>query len=276
MLRDGYYVEVISTGDEILFGRIVDTNSTWIARRAAELGAPLRRVTSVGDDLGEISGVLREALDREADLILFTGGLGPSKDDLTVDAIGLALSRDVVRDQGAVEWIRKKYAERGIHNTTRGERMARVVDGSRALENPVGMATGMELVEEGSTIMTFPGVPSEMKAMFDAYAAPLIEGRTTSRFAANTVVARVVFKEFFPKYLGMQADYPDVYIKNAATPPESPEERAKVKDITVDVVAEGGSREESVKILDEVLSEFDRRLGEVGGHLILDGEPKSS
>jgi molybdenum cofactor synthesis domain-containing protein len=276
MLRDGYYVEVISTGDEILFGRIVDTNSAWIARRAAELGAPLRRVTSVGDDLGEISGVLREALEREADLILFTGGLGPSEDDLTVDAIGLALSREVVLDQGAVEWIRKKYAERGLHNTTRGERMARVVDGSRALENPVGMATGMELVEGGSTIMTFPGVPSEMKAMFDAYAAPLIEGRTTSSFAANTVVARVVFKEFFPKYLGMQADYPDVYIKNAATPPESPEERAKVKDITVDVVAKGGSREESAKILDEVLAEFDRRLGEVGGRLILDGEPKRS
>jgi len=276
MLRDGYYVEVISTGDEILFGRIVDTNSAWIARRAAELGAPLRRVTSVGDDLGEISGVLREALEREADLILFTGGLGPSEDDLTVDAIGLALSREVVLDQGAVEWIRKKYAERGLHNTTRGERMARVVDGSRALENPVGMATGMELVEGGSTIMTFPGVPSEMKAMFDAYAAPLIEGRTTSRFAANTVVARVVFREFFPKYLEMQADYPDVYIKNAATPPESPEERAKVKDITVDVVAEGGSREESAKILDEVLAEFDRRLGEVGGRLILDGEPKRS
>lgn len=276
MLRDGYWIEVISTGDEILFGRIVDTNSAWIARRAAELGAPLRRVTSVGDDLGEISGVLREALGRGPDLILFTGGLGPSEDDLTVEAIGLALSRDVVLDQGAVEWIRGKYAERGIHNTTRGERMARVVDGSRALENPVGMATGMEVVEGGSTIMTFPGVPSEMKAMFDAYAAPLIEGRTTSRFAANTVVARVVFKEFFPKYRGMQADYPDVYIKNAATPPESPEERAKVKDITVDVVAEGGSREESVKILDEVLAEFDRRLGEVGGRLILDGEPKRS
>lgn len=276
MLRDGYWIEVISTGDEILFGRIVDTNSAWIARRAAELGAPLRRVTSVGDDLGEISGVLREALGRGPDLILFTGGLGPSEDDLTVEAIGLALSRDVVLDQGAVEWIRGKYAERGIHNTTRGERMARVVDGSRALENPVGMATGMEVVEGGSTIMTFPGVPSEMKAMFDAYAAPLIEGRTTSRFAANTVVARVVFKEFFPKYRGMQADYPDVYIKNAATPPESPEERAKVKDITVDVVAEGGSREESVKILDEVLAEFDRRLREVGGRLILDGEPKRS
>ncbi len=276
MLRDGYNVEVISTGDEILFGRIVDTNSAWIARRAAELGAPLRRVTSVGDDLQEISGVLKGAMDREADLILFTGGLGPSRDDLTVDAIGLALNRDVVRDQGAVEWIRRKYAERGLHNTTRGERMARVVDGSRALENPVGMATGMELVEGSSTIMTFPGVPSEMKAMFDAYAAPLIEGGSASRFAANTVVARVVFRDFFPVYRRMQADYPDVYIKNAATPPEAPEERVKVKDITVDLVAEGGSQEESELILEEVLAEFSRRLGEVGGKLILDAEVQRS
>ena len=276
MRRDGYWVEVISTGDEILFGRIVDTNSAWIARRAAELGVWLRRVTSVGDDLGEISGVLREALRRGPDLVLFTGGLGPSEDDLTVEAIGLALGRDVVLDQGAVERIRRRYEERGIHDTVRGERMARVVDGSRALENPVGMATGMELVEGGSTIMTFPGVPSEMKAMFDAYAAPLIEGRTSSRFAANTVVARVVFRDFFPVYRRMQVDYPDVYIKNAATPPESPEERMRVKDITVDVVAEGGSREESAGILGEVLAEFDRRLGEVGGRLILDAKVQRS
>ena len=276
MRRSGYWVEVISTGDEILFGRIVDTNSAWIARRAAELGAPLRRVTSVGDDLGEISGILRDALGRGPDLILFTGGLGPSEDDLTVEAIGQALGRDVVLDQGAVERIRRRYEERGIHDTARGVKMARVVDGSRALENPVGMATGMELVEGGSTVMTFPGVPSEMKVMFDAYAAPLIEGRSASRFAANTVVARVVFRDFFPVYRGMQADYPDVYIKNAATPPEAPEERAKVKDITVDVVAEGGSREESESILGEVLAEFGRRLGEVGGSLILDAEVQRS
>jgi molybdenum cofactor synthesis domain-containing protein len=276
MRRDGYWVEVVSTGDEILFGRIVDTNSAWIARRAAELGARLRRITSVGDDLDEISEVLREVVGRSPDLILFTGGLGPSEDDLTVEAIGLTLGRDVVFDQGAVERIRRRYEERGIRSTARGERMARVVDGSRALENLVGMATGMELVEGGSTIMTFPGVPSEMKAMFNAYAAPLIEGGTTSRFAANTVVARVVFRDFFPVYRRMQVDYPDVYIKNAATPPEAPEERLRVKDITVDVVVEGGSREESEGVLEEVLAEFDRRLGEVGGRLILDLEPGRS
>ena len=269
-------MEVISTGDEILFGRIVDTNSAWIARRAAELGAPLRRVTSVGDDLGEISGVLLEALERRPDLIIFTGGLGPSKDDLTMVAIGLALGRKVIFDQQAVERIRRRYRERGIQVTTRVERMARIVDGSRALENVVGMATGIEIVEGDTTVMAFPGVPGEMKAMFDAYAAPLIEGGTALRFVANTVVARVVFKDFFPVYRGMQADYPDVYIKNAGTSPEGPEERARVKEITVDVVVKGENQDECEVTLENVLAEFDRRLGEVGGILILDSVGRRS
>ena len=134
----------------------------------------------------------------------------------------------------------------------------------------------MELVEGGATVMMFPGVPGEMKAIFDAYAAPLIEGGTTSRFAANTVVVRVVFRDFFPVYRGMQADYPGVYIKNAGTSPEGPGERVQVKEITVDVVVEGGSREESEVTLGEVLEEFDRRLGEVGGRLILDAEGRRS
>ncbi|MBQ03782.1 hypothetical protein CL673_03605 [Candidatus Bathyarchaeota archaeon] len=276
MRGEGFWVEVISTGDEILFGRIVDTNSAWIARRAAELGAPLRRVTSVGDDLGEISGVLLEALERRPDLIIFTGGLGPSKDDLTMVAIGLALGRKVIFDQQAVERIRRRYRERGIQVTTRVERMARIVDGSRALENVVGMATGIEIVEGDTTVMAFPGVPGEMKAMFDAYAAPLIEGGTALRFVANTVVARVVFKDFFPVYRGMQADYPDVYIKNAGTSPEGPEERARVKEITVDVVVKGENQDECEVTLENVLAEFDRRLGEVGGILILDSVGRRS
>ncbi len=272
MVRNGFQVEVISTGDEILFGRIIDSNSAWIARRTAELGAPLQRITSVGDDIEEISCILLETLKRNPNLIIFTGGLGPSTDDLTVEAIGLALGRDIVFDQGAVEKIRRSYAERGIQDTTRGERMARIVDGSRALVNYVGMATGMEYVVGNTTIMTFPGVPSEMKAMFDMYAAPIIEDKSSSRFAANTVIARVVFKDFFPVYRKMQSDYPNVYIKNAATPPESQEERMRVKDITVDVVAEGSNQDESEVILQEVLDEFDNRLAKVGGKLILDAE----
>ncbi|MCW3979438.1 MAG: competence/damage-inducible protein A [Candidatus Bathyarchaeota archaeon] len=268
MRRYGFSVEVIATGDEIMFGRIVDTDSAWIAKRAAELGARLRRVTCVGDDADEIGDALREALGRGNDLIVFTGGLGPSEDDITVEAIGRALGREVVLDPETVEKIRGIYAARGIHDMSRGKRMARILEGSRGLSNPVGMSSGMMLREGGTTIVTFPGIPVEMQAMFEEHVAPFIEERAGSRFVARTVTARVVFRDFFPVYRGMQGDSPDVYLKNAATPPESPEGRLRVHDIKVDVVVEGGTREEGEARMAEVLGEFGRRLGEVGGELI--------
>jgi len=264
----GFSVEVIATGDEIMFGRIVDTNSSWIARRAAELGARLRRVTCVGDDVDEIGAALREALRRENDMVIFTGGLGPSEDDLTVESIGRALGRGVMLDSGAVEKIRRIYAARGVHDTSRGERMARVLEGSDAIPNPVGMSTGMILREGRTTIVTFPGIPAEMEAMFNEHVAHIIEERSRSRFVARTVTARVVFNDFFPVYREMQRDYPDVYLKNAATPPESPEERLRVKDIKVDVVAEGATREECEARMRAVLEDFGRRLGAFGGKLL--------
>lgn len=270
MRREGYGVEIVVTGDEILFGRIQDTNSHWLARRVAELGAHLRRVTCVGDDVDEIAGVLREALGRSNELIVFTGGLGPSEDDLTVEAISRAVGRDVILDQGAVEKIRRIYASRGIHDTSRGERMARVVDGSKAMPNPVGMSAGMILPVGDTTVVTFPGIPAEMRAMFDESVAPMIEERATSRFAAETVTARIVFRDFFPIYRQLQADYPGVYIKNAATSPEGPEERVKVKEIKVDIVVESATREMSLAKLGAVLEDFRGRLEGQGGSLLVD------
>jgi len=126
----------------------------------------------------------------------------------------------------------------------------------------------MMLREGGTTIVTFPGIPVEMQAMFEEHVKPLIEENAASRFVARTVTARVVFRDFFPVYRGMQGDYPDVYLKNAATPPESPEGRLRVHDIKVDVVVEGGTREEGEARMAEVLGEFGRRLGEVGGELL--------
>jgi nicotinamide-nucleotide amidase len=269
-LQGGYSVEIIATGDEILLGRIVDTNSSWIERRAAELGAPVRRVTCVGDDVNEIASVLQEALTRRNDLIIFTGGLGPSEDDLTVEAIGRVVGRKVVLDEESVERIRRGYAERGVRSTARLERMARVVEGSKALLNPVGMATGMMLLEGGAVIMTFPGVPAEMKAMFDKYAVPIIEGETASKLVARTVTARMVFMDFFPMYRRMLSDHPDVYIKNVATPPEDAEERRKVKDIRVHIVVKGATSEESEKRIETVLREFKSRIEALQGELILD------
>ena len=268
MSGDGYRVEIVVTGDEVLFGRIQDTNSNWLAGRLAELGARLRRVTCVGDDVGVIASVLRDSLGRSNNMIVFTGGLGPSEDDMTVEGIARAVGREVILDQGAVERIRRVYSERGIHDTARGERMARVLEGSTAISNPVGMSTGMILREGGTTIVTFPGIPAEMQAMFEEHVAPVIEERSGSRHVARTVTARVVFKDFFPVYHQMQRDYPDAYLKNAATPPESPEERSMVKDIKVDVVVGASTREEGENRMHLLLKDFRERIEAIGGKLL--------
>jgi molybdopterin-biosynthesis enzyme MoeA-like protein len=84
------------------------------------------------------------------------------------------------------------------------------------------MLTGMMLLVRGTTVVTLPGVPAEMRAMFDGHVAPFIEERSCSRFVARTVTARVVFKDFFPVYRQMRRDYPEAYLKTAATPPKSP------------------------------------------------------
>jgi nicotinamide-nucleotide amidase len=86
-------IEVIATGDELVYGRILDTNSHWLAKRVTEMGVKLRRVTMIGDEPELIASTLKEALLRDAHFIIITGGLGPSEDDLTVDSIGIALER---------------------------------------------------------------------------------------------------------------------------------------------------------------------------------------
>jgi len=267
MRREGYSLEIITTGDEILFGRILDSNSNWLAVRATELGAHLHRITTVGDDVDDISAVLKDTLSRENDMIIFTGGLGPSEDDLTVESIAQTVNRGLVVDQGAFEKIRRSYERRGFTNLERGKRMARIVEGSRAIPNPVGLSAGMVLPIGDTLVVTFPGIPVEMKAMFDETVAPLIEGKASTRFTARTITARVVFGEFFPIYRAMQADYPDAYIKNAATPPERANERVQVREIKVDIVVEAPSLEESVARIHEIISDFRRRIEAKNGEI---------
>ena len=146
--REGCRVEIIATGDELMYGRITDTNSSWIARRLAELGGTLRRVTMIGDEPDLIASTLTEALDRDAHFIIFTGGLGPSEDDLPLDAIGATLGRNTVIDKTTATKIRSVYKKRGITEPAdfaRGERMARILEGSEPMQNTVGFSVGMRV-----------------------------------------------------------------------------------------------------------------------------------
>ena len=261
-------IEIIATGDELVYGRILDTNSHWLANRVAEMGARLRRVTMIGDEPDLIASTLNDALLRDAHFIIFTGGLGPSQDDLTVDSIGMALGKETMIDEEGASKIEAVYRKRGLTDTAqinRGRKMARVLVGSKPLQNPVGFAVGMAIDVGGKTVCTLPGVPSEMKGMFDAHVAPMIESESSSVFLAKTYNISMVWKDFFPLYREMQQDYPDIYIKNAATPPVEGEDRDKVHTIKVDFVLEASTHEEADQMMEEFLADYYRRIESVGG-----------
>lgn len=261
-------IEIIATGDELIYGRILDTNSHWIAKRVAEMGARLRRVTMIGDEPALIGSTLLNALKRDAHFIVITGGLGPSEDDLTVDSIGKALGQSTVIDEEGASKIEATYRKRGITEQSsidRGRRMARILEESQPMQNPVGFAVGMKIDIGGKTICTLPGVPSEMKGMFDAHVAPLIMSQTNTVFVARTFNVSMVWKDFFPLYRRMQVDYPDIYIKNAATPPVEDEDRDKVHTIKVDFVLEAPTFEEAERDMEDFLAIYRRRIDEVGG-----------
>jgi molybdenum cofactor synthesis domain-containing protein len=261
-------IEIIATGDELIYGRILDTNSHWIAKRVAEMGAHLRRVTMIGDEPEIIASTLNEALLRDAHFIIVTGGLGPSSDDLTVDSIGMALNKETIIDEVGAGKIEARYRERGITDEAqinRGRRMARVLEGSLALQNPVGFAVGLAVDVANKTVCTLPGVPAEMKGMFDAHVAPLIESESTSVFYAKTYNVSMIWRDFFPIYTQMQHDYPEIYIKNEATPPVEGDDRTKVHTIKVDFVLEAPTRDEAEAKMNDFLADYQKRIDVAGG-----------
>ena len=142
--------------------------------------------------------------------------------------------------------------------------MARVLEGSKPLQNPVGFAVGMAVDVAGKTVCTLPGVPEEMKGMFDANVAPMIESESTSVFLAKTYNISMVWKDFFPLYRQMQIDYPEIYIKNAATPPVEGEDRSKVHTIKVDFVLEATTHEEAEEKMRNFLEDYHRHIQEIG------------
>ncbi|MCX6648951.1 MAG: competence/damage-inducible protein A [Candidatus Bathyarchaeota archaeon] len=260
-------VELIATGDELIYGRILDTNSNWLAKRLTEIGAELRRVTMVGDDYDDMRDALIGALDRDAEIIIFTGGLGPSEDDFTVDAIGRALSKAVINDPVGFQKIKEIYERRGS-DLKRGARMTRILEGSEAIQNHVGMSVGMKLLHMGKLIFTLPGVPQEMQGMFNEHIAPVLEAEAKHKLLGHTYGVAMVWKDFFPVYTKLQADYPEIYIKNAATPPEAEEDRSKVKEIKVDIVVQGNSTREAEERMTAFMAEYKRRVDEAGGGTI--------
>jgi nicotinamide-nucleotide amidase len=177
--------EIISIGDELTSGQRLDTNSQWLSQRLGELGVPVAFHTTVGDDLEGNVAAFRNAMDR-ADIVVATGGLGPTADDLTREALAAAAGLALVQDEAAVAHIRALFARRGRVMPERNLLQAQFPRGSRVVPNPHGTAPGIDLSVPRACcppcrVFALPGVPAELYAMWEASVAPAIAAALPSK-----------------------------------------------------------------------------------------------
>lgn len=165
--------EVIAIGDELTTGQRLDTNSQWLSQRLTEMGVQVAFHTTVGDDLDDNVAAFHTALER-ADVIVCTGGLGPTADDLTRNALATATNTELVRDQTSLEHIEKLFANRGREMPEKNQVQADFPAGSKPIPNPHGTAPGIEMEICSKILFALPGVPAEMHEMWQATVAPRI------------------------------------------------------------------------------------------------------
>lgn len=169
--------EIVTIGTELLLGEIVDTNSAWIAQRLTTIGLNLFYTTTVGDNLPRIIEILRHSLER-SDVVITTGGLGPTVDDMTRDAVAGATDRDIVIDEDLVQEISCYFARRGAVMTDNNRKQAGLPRGARVIHNPVGTAPSFAVEHaNGHIIISLPGVPFEMKYLMEKEVLPYLRER---------------------------------------------------------------------------------------------------
>lgn len=165
---------VVSVGNELLFGETVDTNSAWLGRELAALGIPVLRRLTVGDVAADIEWAVQDAA-RIADLVLVTGGLGPTPDDLTKPVVASTFGLDLVRDEEILATLKRRYVARGLDEVPVAARgQADVPEGGTALENPEGTAPGILLPTQEALIVLLPGVPRELEAIVSGALRPYL------------------------------------------------------------------------------------------------------
>jgi nicotinamide-nucleotide amidase len=163
--------EIISCGTELLLGHITDTNATYLAQSLASLGIDLYFISQVGDNQGRIVETLRRAWER-SDLIIMTGGLGPTEDDLARESISALLGETMQVDTVLETELRGIFAVRNVIMPERNMKQATLIPSARALSNPLGTAPGWWVEKDGHIIVAMPGVPREMYRMWEQEVIP--------------------------------------------------------------------------------------------------------
>lgn len=249
------HAEVISIGDELTSGQRLDTNSQWLSQRLGELGIRVLYHTTVGDDLEANINVFRNAIDR-ANVILCTGGLGPTADDLTRHALADATQRPLQLDEESLTHIRNLFARRGREMPPANEIQAWFPAGSRVVPNPHGSAPGIDLQPTGSVrLFALPGVPAEMREMWESTVRPVLQ-----EMSGGTVIAHRRVKCFGVGESDLEQMLPDL-IRRGRKP--SVGITVSQATITLRVTAEDHSEEACRRQMQPTIATIHECLGDL-------------
>lgn len=218
-------VEIIAIGNELLLGDVLDTNTNWLCQRITGIGGQVTRAVLIRDDLEAIVAEIRSTLGRSPDLIITTGGLGPTGDDITMQGVAEAVRRPLELHAEALAMVRARYedlVEKGYLEdstlTDARRKMAYLPQGATAVANPVGAAPAA-IVEVGdSTLVSLPGVPDEMKGIYDQTLQPALKRIFGDSYYEEKSVIALCGDEssLAPVLAGVVEAHPDVYIKSRA------------------------------------------------------------
>ena len=217
-------IEVICIGNELLIGKIENTNSGWLAKHITQLGGILTRITVVQDAIQEIAASINESAERKPQFIITTGGLGPTFDDKTLQGLAFALNRKLEINPEALTLVKKRSIEyakkRGytteIDLTPPRVKMATLPEKTAVVNNPVGTAPAVKADVKESILFALPGVPSEMEAIFEESIAPLIRKAAGENiFCETSLFLENIFEsKLAPLIDKVMKDNPEVYVKS--------------------------------------------------------------
>jgi nicotinamide-nucleotide amidase len=266
--------EIIAVGSELLTPERTDTNSLWLTEKLNDIGIDVKLKTIVGDDELRLEETIRDAVKR-SDVVITTGGLGPTEDDLTRQVSARAISRPLVYHDELEEWLRQRFQRWGREMPEINKRQAYIIDGAEILPNPNGSAVGMFTRFDGKFLVVLPGPPREMKPMFEEHVLPSLREAAGDVFVKRRVLRVVgmgesaldeaiapIYKEYSSVQTSILFNRTEVEVQLSATASSEAE-----ADKTVTELAEKISE----KLGLAVFSKNGQTMEEVIGDLLADG-----
>jgi molybdenum cofactor synthesis domain-containing protein len=253
--------EIFAVGDELCFGRVYDTNSFWLADQLTKIGAVVRRVTCVRDDVNELCEALRSAIVRHPSVIVITGGLGPTEDDRTLESLAKLTGTRVVVDNSILllnaERRNREVNELGPYHL----KMSSTLEGADCLPNPIGWAPVTILVFNGVTIIAMPGPPREVERCFERHVVDRIRKRTNRISIAKRVAVDMHESEIAPYVLQVMTNVSGTYLKPLAG------KSVNGSGILVDVIAFEENEEKCARKYDEAVMVLNKLVEKAGRRL---------